>query len=141
MSNAALNPSDAAGNAAGTPAPQAGLPAAAAPRRIYRPAADIFETGEGLTLLLDMPGVGPDDVDVTLEKRVLTIRASVQPARPERLQPVYAEYEEGDYERSFALADDFDPDRIDASLSNGVLTLKLPRAAEATPKKINVKGS
>ena len=110
-------------------------------RHIYQPLADIVETDEGVTLMLEMPGVVPDDVDVTLEKRVLTIRGKVRATSPEKLQLAYAEYGEGDFERSFTLSDDFDPDKIGASVSNGVLTVTLPRAAEAQPKKIAVTAS
>lgn len=109
--------------------------------RIYRPLADIMETGEGVTLMLEMPGVAADDVDITLEQRVLTIRGKVQPTDPERLQLAYAEYGEGDYERSFTLSDDFDPEKINAAVSHGVLTVALPRAAEAQPRKIAVTAS
>lgn len=109
--------------------------------RVYRPLTDIVETDEGVTLMLEMPGVAPDDVDVTLEKRVLTIRGKVRPTSPEKLRLAYAEYGEGDYERSFTLSDDFDPEKIGAEVSHGVLTVTLPRAAEAKPKKIAVKAS
>jgi len=109
--------------------------------RVYRPLTDIVETGEGVTLMLEMPGVAPDDVDVTLERRVLTIRGKVRPTSPEKLRLAYAEYGEGDYERSFTLSDDFDPEKIGAEVSHGVLTVTLPRAAEAKPKKIAVKAS
>jgi HSP20 family protein len=107
-------------------------------RRIYRPLTDIVETGEGVTLMLEMPGVSAEDVDITLEKRVLTIRGKIQATSPEKLQLAYAEYGEGDFERSFTLSDDFDPEKIGASVSNGVLTVTLPRVAEAQPKKIAV---
>lgn len=106
--------------------------------RIYRPLADIAETENGVTLILEMPGVSAENVDVTLEKRVLSIRGKVEATSPEKLQLSYAEYGEGDYERSFTLSDDFDPEKIEASVTNGVLTLSLPRAAEAQPKKIAV---
>ncbi|PTQ66518.1 Hsp20/alpha crystallin family protein [Celeribacter persicus] len=110
-------------------------------RRIYRPLTDIVETADGMTLMLEMPGVTAEDVDITLEKRVLTIRGKVHTTQPEKLQLAYAEYGEGDFERAFTMSDDFDPDKIGAQLSNGVLTLTLPRAAEAQPKKITVKAS
>lgn len=109
--------------------------------RIYRPLADIVETPEGVTLMLEMPGVAADDVDITLEKRVLTIRGKVHPTAPEKLQLAYAEYGEGDYERAFTLSDDFDPDRIGAEVAHGVLTVTLPRVAEAKPRKITVKSA
>jgi len=67
--------------------------------RVYRPVTDIVETDEGVTLMLDMPGVAAGDVDVTLEKRVLTIRGKVRATNPATLQLAYAEYGEGDFER------------------------------------------
>ena len=109
--------------------------------RVYRPLADIVETDDGVTLMLDMPGVAAEDVDVTLERRVLTIRGKVRATSPETLQLAYAEYGEGDFERSFTLSDDFDPEKIGASVSHGVLTVTLPRAAQAQPRKISVTAS
>ena len=106
--------------------------------RLYRPLTDIIETAEGVNLMLEMPGVDAKDVDITLEKRVLTIRGKVQPTRPEKLQLAYAEYGEGDFERAFTMSEDFDPDKIGATVSNGVLTVTLPRAPEAKPKRIAV---
>ncbi|MEO1600879.1 MAG: Hsp20/alpha crystallin family protein [Pseudomonadota bacterium] len=109
--------------------------------RIYQPLTDIVETDEGVTLMLEMPGVTAEDVDVTLEKRVLTIRGKIHGTEPEKLQLAYAEYGEGDYERSFSLSDDFDPEKIGATVAHGVLTVTLPRAPEAQPKKITVTAS
>jgi HSP20 family molecular chaperone IbpA len=106
--------------------------------RIYQPLTDIIETDQGVTLTLEMPGVAPDEVDITLEKRVLTIRGKVAPTQPEKLELAHAEYGEGDFERAFTMSEDFDPDKIEASMRNGVLTVTLPRAAEAHPKKITV---
>lgn len=91
--------------------------------------------------MLEMPGVAAEDVDITLEKRVLTIRGKVRPTSPEKLQLAYAEHGEGDFERTFTLSEDFDPDKIEARVHNGVLTLTLPRAPEAQPKKITVKAA
>jgi HSP20 family protein len=108
---------------------------------IYRPLTDIIETDQGVSLMLEMPGVAPEDVDITLEKRVLMIRGKTRAARPEQLQLAYAEYGEGDYERAFTMSEDFDPDRIEAAMSNGVLSVTLPRAEAAQPKKIAVKSA
>ncbi len=109
--------------------------------RVFRPMADIVETGDGVQLILEMPGVAPDDLEVTLENRVLTIRGRVHATAPEKLELVHAEYGEGDYERTFTMSDDFDPEKIEAALSDGVLTLTLPRAEAAKPRKIEVKAA
>lgn len=109
--------------------------------RIYRPLTDIVETDKGVSLMLEMPGVAPGDVDITLENRVLTIRGKVTPTRPENLQLAYAEYGEGDFERAFSLSEDFDPDKIEAEMRNGVLTVTLPRATGSQPRKITVKSA
>lgn len=109
--------------------------------RIYRPLADICETESGVALAIDMPGVGPEDVDITLEKRVLTIRGRAQQTRPEGYNPVYAEYGEGDYERAFSLSEEIDEARIKAAVHGGVLMLELPKAEPAKPKRIKVQAA
>ncbi len=108
-------------------------------RPVYRPSADIHETEEHVVLVVDMPGVAAQDVDITLERRVLTIRGRIRFDRPEGYRPVYAEYGEGDFERAFAVSEEIDRDRLEASCANGVLTLKLPKAETAKPKRITVK--
>ena len=109
--------------------------------RIYRPLTDIVETDQGVSMMLEMPGVAAGAVEITLENRGLTIRGKVEPMRPENLELAYAEYGEGDFEKAFTLSEDFDPDRIEAEMRGGVLTLTLPRALEAHRKRIAVKGA
>ncbi len=109
--------------------------------RIYRPLTDICETDQGVSMMIEMPWVAAGAVEITLENRGLTIRGKVEPMRPENLELAYAEYGEGDFERAFTLSEDFDPDRIEAEMRGGVLTLTLPRAPEAQPKRIPVKGA
>ena len=116
-------------------------PEAAAGGRIYRPLTDIVETDQCVSMMVEMPGVAADVVEITFENRVLTIRGKVEPVRPENPALAYAEYGEGDFERAFTLSEDFDPDRIEAEMRGGVLTLTLPRAPEAQPKRIAVKGA
>jgi HSP20 family molecular chaperone IbpA len=106
---------------------------------VYRPLADIRDTGNGVVLLLEMPGVGREDVDIDLERRVLTIRGRGRVISPEGYRRVYAEYGEGDYERVFALSEEIDEGAIRAEMANGVLTLTLPRAETAKPRRIEVK--
>lgn len=110
-------------------------------RPTFRPRCDIAETERGLVLVADMPGASAEGLDISLERRELTIRAEVEDHPPEDMSPLYREYEVGDYERRFTLSGDFDADAIEASLANGVLTLTVPKAAEPEAKRIAVKAS
>jgi len=110
-------------------------------RRIYRPATDIFETNDHVVLVADMPGVAPGDVEVTLERRVLTIRGHAHAPAPEGYRQVFGEFGMGDYERVFTLTEDIDQDDIRATTGNGVLRLELPKAASAKPKRIEGKAA
>lgn len=116
----------------------AAAPEAARNTPVWRPLADIQQTREGIVLMLEMPGVAPEDVDITLERRVLTIRGQGRQPEPEALRAMHREYEPGAYERAFTLSEDFDESRIEATMKDGVLTLRLPRAAEARPRTIRV---
>ena len=108
-------------------------------RRSFVPRADIYETDKEIILLADVPGANENTVDITLEKNVLTINAFIEPTIPSGFDVAYAEYEEGDYQRSFRLSDEIDRDKIDAIVSEGVLRLRLPKSQEARIKKISVK--
>jgi len=114
---------------------------AAQPRQVFRPPVDIYETADDMVLEVDMPGVPPDSVDVSLEQQVLTIKGRFSPVRSQAYQALHAEYAEGDYERAFFLSEDVERDRIEAAHKNGVLTLKLPKAAAAKTRKIAVKAA
>jgi HSP20 family protein len=78
-------------------------------------------------------------VTVTLERRALSVHARVEDDGPEGYSLVYQEYEVGDYECLFTLAGEFDGDKIEASLTNGVLRLTIPRAAQAEARTIQMK--
>jgi HSP20 family protein len=110
-------------------------------RRVFVPRVDILERDGDVTLLADMPGVSSDSVDITLEKNILTIRGMVNFERPEGYDLAYAEYAVGDYERTFALSDEVDRDKIEAMVKNGVLRLLLPKAESAKARKIAVKAA
>jgi HSP20 family protein len=109
--------------------------------RVYSPKVDIFSKDDGIVILAEMPGVDENDLDVTLEKNVLTIQGYVSPDEPEDYEMTYAEYGVGDYQRSFTLPDDIDRDNIDASISNGILRLFLQKAPEARARQITVKAA
>ena len=108
-------------------------------RRSFVPRADIYETENDIIVLTDIPGANENTVDITLEKNVLSITAYVEPAIPSGFEIAYAEYEEGDYQRSFRLSDEIDRDKIEAVVNDGVLRLRLPKSLEAKTKKITVK--
>ena len=110
-------------------------------RRAYVPRVDIYETDDAIILLTDMPGVDENSVDIMLEKNVLTINGYVHVDDPDNYSLSYAEYESGDYERSFNLSNEIDRENIEATVKNGVLRLHLPKAAPAKTRKITVKGS
>ena len=105
---------------------------------VFVPRVDIYETETGLAIIADLPGVSPADLEVTLEKRVLSIYGRVKEDAPEGYSQAYREYEVGDFERQFTLSGDFDINGIEADLSYGVLHLAIPRAPEAAAKRIKV---
>ena len=120
--------------------PQATETAPRTPSRpVFLPPADIYETRGNIVVLAEMPGVAPDGVDITLERRVLTIRGRSAANEHAGYQRVYNEYADGDYERSFTLSENIDRDRIEATLKNGVLHLVLPKAETAKARKIELK--
>jgi len=108
-------------------------------RRAYVPRIDIYETDEAIIVLGDLPGVDENSVDITLEKNVLTINGYVEPVEPENYSLAYAEYEAGDFQRSFTLSNEIDQDKIEAAVKNGVLRLVLPKAGPAKTRKITIK--
>lgn len=112
-----------------------------APRPVFLPAADIYETRDNIVVLAEMPGVAPDGVDITLERRVLTIRGRSATRDHAGYQRVYNEYADGDYERAFTLSENIDRDRIEATLKDGILNLVLPKAESARARKIELKAT
>lgn len=110
-------------------------------RRVYIPKVDIFETADDIIVAADMPGVGPDDIEITLEKSVLTINGFVRQDETGDHKLAYAEYSPGNFHRTFNLSDGVDIDNIEATIEHGVLRLVLPKAAEVKARKIAVKGA
>ena len=108
-------------------------------RATFIPRSDIFETEEAVVVTLDMPGVSEKEIDITLEKSILTINALSWDNAPNDYSLSFAEFEAGNYERSFHLTDKIDRDRIEAVYADGVLKLTLPKAEEAKARKISVK--
>lgn len=101
------------------------------------PAVDIYEEPDGLVLLADMPGVASAGLDVRLDRDTLTILG--QPSKDDPGEPRHREWKAEDYYRAFTLGDVIDRSKITADLKDGVLIVRLPKAAEAKPRKIQVR--
>ena len=108
------------------------------PARIFLPTTDIYETDQALMVVMEMPGVEKANVGINLEDGVLTVEGRIDFSKYQDLQPVYTEYNIGNYRRSFSLPETVDQEKIRAEMSDGVLTLTLPKAEKAKPRKIEV---
>ena len=105
----------------------------------FVPRSDIYEVDDQIVIVADVPGASEDSIEVNLEKNILTINAFVDPMEFEGYSPTFAEYEVGDYQRSFRLSDEIDRNKIKATVRDGVLRLFLHKAKEARARKISVK--
>jgi len=108
------------------------------PSRAFLPITDIFESDQALTVILEMPGVDKENVDVSVENDILTIEGRIDYSKYEGLQPVYTEYNIGHYVRAFQISSKIEQGEISAELKDGVMTLVLPKAEKAKPRKIKV---
>ncbi len=111
------------------------------PGRTYIPQVDIMEDADGLRLWVDMPGVGEQDVDIDVANNILAIEGRVSVTDYADLEPLYTEYNVGNYARRFTLSQRIDAENIQARMINGVLELNLPKAEHAKPRKIAVTAS
>jgi HSP20 family molecular chaperone IbpA len=108
------------------------------PGRYFVPATDIFETEEALTLMLEMPGVTKDNLNVQIENDVLRVEGNIDYSAYKGIEPVYTEYNVGHYARVFTLPNKINRDAITARVEDGVLTLTLPKSKDAMPRRIVV---
>ena len=108
------------------------------PVRVFVPTADIYETQEALKVILEMPGVEKGNINVHVEDDVLNVEGRLDLTKYQGLQPLYTEYNIGHYARSFRLSNKIDQNKIGAELKEGVLSLTLPKVAEAKPRTIQV---
>jgi HSP20 family protein len=109
------------------------------PTRVFVPNADIYETNDALTVILEMPGVEKNNVDVRVEDDVLRVTGQLDLSKYKGLVPLYTEYNIGNYARNFRLSNKIDQNKIAAELKDGVLWLTLPKAEEAKPRTIEIK--
>ena len=105
--------------------------------RVLVPAVDIFESEENLTLIADMPGVEKGGLEINLEKGLLTISGEV--ALENRGKSLLREFSTANYFRQFKVSEHIDAEKSTAELNNGVLTLTIPKAESAKPKRIEIR--
>lgn len=110
-------------------------------QRSVLPRVDVFEDEKGITLLADLPGVPRDKLEIKVEGDTLLLEGQVQPQTPDGLEALYAEVRVPRFRRSFTLSRELDSQKVDASLKDGVLTLRIPKAEHAQPRRISVQAS
>jgi HSP20 family protein len=108
------------------------------PVRQFLPATDIYETQSDLKVVLEMPGVEKSNVSVHVEDGVLSVEGRLDLTKYQGLQPLYTEYNIGNYSRSFRLSSKIDQNKIAAEMKDGVLSLSLPKVEEAKPRTIQI---
>ncbi len=114
------------------------VPTAARQAQPASPRVDIVEDADGITLFADMPGVPRDALHVQVEGDTLTLRGDIAIALPPGMDPYYAELRSSAWERSFTLSRELDTSAIAATLKDGVLDLRIPKAEHAKPRKVDV---
>ena len=103
------------------------------------PAVDIYETGEGIVLQADMPGVAKERLSLRVEGNDLLVEGSIGIAPQEQMTALYADVRSTVYRRRFALSDELETDKIDANLKDGLLTVRIPKRTEFRARRIEVK--
>jgi HSP20 family protein len=108
------------------------------PVRFYVPPTDIFETNDALKVVMEIPGVVKDAVEIKVENGVLTVESRIDIAHYNDLEPLYTEYSIGHFARSFTLPVQVDQQSIAANLEDGVLTLTLNKKPGSKPRRIAI---
>lgn len=104
-----------------------------------RAPVDVYEDAEGITLLADMPGVDKEHLHLEVANDALTVEGEVKLDMPKGMEALYADVRSTRYRRSFALSGELETGQIDATLKDGVLRVRIPKRAEARPRKIEVR--
>ena len=112
---------------------------AAGTEAALRPAVDIFETEEGITLRADMPGVSKDRLNLGVDGANLLVEGRIGITPQDQMQPLYADVRSAVYRRNFLLSNELEANKIDANLKDGVLTVRIPKRAELRPRRIEVR--
>ena len=102
------------------------------------PPVDVIEDAAGITLRADLPGVPRDKLTLQVEADTLTIEGEVAIPMPEGIEPTYAEVSVPRFRRVFTLSKELDAGKVSAELRHGVLTLRIPKAEHAQPRRIEI---
>ncbi len=113
-------------------------PAETGQKLVLRPAVDIFENGDAISLLADLPGVTQDTLSIEIDDKTLTIQGDIAIDMPQDMKSLHADVRSRCYQRAFTLSSELDTTRIEASLKDGLLTLTLPKREEVLPRKIEI---
>jgi HSP20 family protein len=113
---------------------------AATAESVLRPPVDIYETGEGITLKADMPGVARERLNLRVEGNSLLVEGTIGIAPQEDMTALYADVRSTVYRRRFALSNELETEKIEANLKDGELTVHIPKRVELRPRRIEVKG-
>lgn len=105
------------------------------------PPADIFEDADGIGIVLDMPGVTKDRLKVNADRNELTIEGDASIDMPEGMEAAYAEIRSAHYRRSFTLTNELDTEAIEATMKDGVLSIRIPKRAELKPRQIEIQAA
>lgn len=108
------------------------------PGWLFRPDVDIVEQQEEYLVSADLPGVGESDLQVHLDKGILTIDAQPSVVPDNSWQPRHAEYRIGAYHREFTMGDEIDSENISARVKDGVLEIRLPKIRQQQPRRIAI---
>lgn len=105
---------------------------------VLRPAVDSFENAHEIHLLVNLPGVPEEGLDIEVDDRTLTLEGEIRVETPAELASLHAEVRSTRYRRAFTLSSELDTAQIRASIKDGLLTLIIPKREEVRPRKIDI---
>lgn len=106
--------------------------------RVMRPAVDVFENGESISLLVNLPGVAEEGLALEVDSNQLTITGDLAIDMPEDMDSLYADVRFTRYQRAFTLSSELDTGKVAATLKDGVLSVTIPKREEVLPRRIEI---
>jgi len=134
------NPTEVSRNTGNGPMSAESQRQSTASESVLRPPVDIYETGEGITLQADMPGVAKDRLNLRVEGNSLLIEGTIGVAPQEQMTALHADVRSTVYRRSFTLSTELETQKIEAALKDGQLTVHIPKRVEMRTRRIEIRG-